>query len=41
MTKKFATGHLEKIRQPQSDIDATGFNLDEYLNTEFPQLREL
>ena len=41
MSKKYSTGYLEKVKQPPSDIDATGFNLDEYLNTEFPQLREL
>jgi len=41
ISKKLATGELEKVKQPQNDIDATGFNLDEYLNTEFPQLREL
>lgn len=39
MSAKYSRGHLENIKQPQSDIDATGFNLDEYLTTEFPQLR--
>ena len=39
ISKKYATGHLDKVKQPLSDIIATGFNLEEYLNTEFPQLR--
>ena len=36
---KYSRGHLEKVKQPQSDIDVTGFSLDNYLETEFPQLR--
>lgn len=33
ISRKLARGELEKMKQPLSDIEATGFNLDEYLNT--------
>lgn len=33
ITKKYTNGHLDKVKQPLSDIIASGFNLEEYLNT--------
>lgn len=33
ISKKLVTGQLEKVKQPQSDIDATGFSLEQYLET--------
>lgn len=31
ISKMYSNGSLDKIKQPESDILATGFNLDEYI----------
>lgn len=31
ISKHIATGQIDKIKQPQSDVEATGFDLNQYL----------
>jgi len=40
LVRKASRGHLKDIRQPRKDIEKDGIDLDEYLESEFQQLKE-